>query len=334
MEITEFKTNRKHFSKVGLVMFFGTLIIYGVQLLATVIIQNIPAIEQNADLYMICTMLPTYAIAYPLIFLMFKIVPADEGVEKKKMKVSHIFIAFAICYAGTYLSNLVGTFITTIIGIINQKEVENVMVNVTSQISLWCNFLIVVVAAPIMEELLFRKFLIDRMSKYGQGVAVFMSGLLFGLFHGNLNQFMYAFLIGVLFGFIYVKTRNIIYTIIMHMITNFIGGFVSTVMLDMIDYYTLMELTATSEPEVLFTFLKEHALGLVVFMFYSMVLMAIVVFGIVMFFVNKRKFTLEAGEVTIEKGQRFKTVILNLGMMLFCIFWIAMIIMQLFGVYI
>ena len=30
MEISEIKANRKHFSKVGLVMFFGTLIIYGV----------------------------------------------------------------------------------------------------------------------------------------------------------------------------------------------------------------------------------------------------------------------------------------------------------------
>ena len=62
--------------------------------------------------------------------------------------------------------------------------------------------------------------------------------------------------------------------------------------------------------------------------------MSIVVFGVVMFFVNKRKFKLEAGEVTIEKGQRFKTVILNVGMILFCVFWLVMIVLQLFGIYI
>ena len=332
MEVTEFKANRKHFSKVGLVMFFGTLIIYGVQILATVIIGLIPAIKDNADAYFLCSMLPTYAIAYPLIFLMFKKIPADTGVEKKKMKVGHILIAFAICYAGTYLSNLVGTFITAIIGAIKQSEVENVMATLTGQISLWCNFLIVVIAAPIMEELLFRKFLIDRTSRYGQGVSIVLSGLLFGLFHGNLNQFVYAFLIGVFFGFIYVKTRNIIYTIILHMITNFLGGFVSTIMLDAIDYYTLMELTEAADPNLLIEFLKDHAIGLVVFMMYSTVLMAIVVFGIVMFFVNKRKFKLEAGEITIEKGQRFKTVILNVGIMLFSIFWLVMIVLQLLGI--
>ena len=332
MELTEFKTNRKHFSKIGLVMFLGTLIIYGVQLLATLIIKSIPAISENADLYLICNMLPTYAIAYPLIFLMFKMVPAEVGVEKKKMKVRHILIAFAITYAGTYLSNLVGSFITTIIGVIKRSEVENVMETLTGQISLWCNFLIVVIAAPIMEELLFRKFLIDRMSRYGQGVSIILSGLMFGLFHGNLNQFVYAFLIGVLFGFIYVKTRNIIYTIILHMITNFLGGFVSTIILDLIDYNKLMELAGLEDPEILITFLKDNAIGLLVFMAYSMVLMAVVVFGIVMFFVNKRKFKLEPGEITIEKGMRFRTVILNVGVILFCVFWLVMIVLQLFGI--
>ena len=146
------------------------------------------------------SMLSTYVIAYPIIFLLFRMVPAQTGVEKKKMKLSHILITFLICYAGTYLCNLVGTFITSIIGIIKQSEVENVMVNLTSQISPWVNFLIVVIAAPIMEELLFRKFIVDRTARFGEGVSIVLSGLMFGLFHGNLNQFVYAFMIGVLFG--------------------------------------------------------------------------------------------------------------------------------------
>lgn len=330
MDISEFKANRKHFSKVGLVMFLGTLIIYGVQMLAEIICQNVDVIKNNTDLYFIVSMFSTYIIAYPLIFLMFKKIPVQEGVEKKKMKVSHILIAFLICYAGTYICNLIGTFTTTIIGAIKHSEVENVMANLTSQISPWVNFLIVVIAAPIMEELLFRKFIIDRTARFGEGVAIVLSGLMFGLFHGNLNQFAYAFLIGVLFGFIYIKTRRIIYTIILHMIINFLGGFVSSIMLKFSNYAELMELTTTNtDPEVLMAFMKENVIGILVFMIYAMILMAFVVAGIVMFFVNKRKFKLEAGEVTIEKGQRFKTIILNVGMILYCVFWIRMIIWQL-----
>lgn len=325
--------NRKHFSKIGLVMFLGTLIIYGVQILASIIIGKIPSINENTDLYFILSMLPTYAIAYPLIFLMFKKVPAQTGAEKKKMKVRHILIAFTICYAGTYLANMIGTLITTIIGFIKQSEVENVMLNLTGSISLWANFLIVVIAAPIMEELLFRKYIIDRTARYGEGVAIVLSALMFGLFHGNLNQFAYAFIIGMLFGFIYVKTRNIKYSIILHMIVNFIGGFLSSIMLELSKYNKLLELLEMNDPERLISFMKENALGICIFMIYSMILMSIVIVGIVMFFVNKRKFKLEPGEITIEKGQRFKTVIFNIGVMLFCVFWLVMIVLQLFDIY-
>ena len=330
METTEIKRSRKDFTKLGLVMFFGTLIIYGVQILSSIIVKNIPAIYDNADLYFLCNMLPTYIIAYPAIFLMFKIMPVQISQEKKHMKVSHILIAFLICYAGTYLTNLVGNIITAIIGAIKQSEVENVMASLTSQISPWVNFLVVVIAAPVMEELLFRKFIIDRISHYGEGVAIVVSGLMFGLFHGNLNQFVYAFLIGVLFGFIYIKTRQIKYTIILHMIVNFLGGFVSAVLLEVSNYYELMNLLGEEiNPDLLMEFMKDNALGLMAFMVYSMLLTGFVVAGIVLFFINKRKFTLLEGEVKLEKGQRFKTIILNVGMILYCLFWIVMIILQL-----
>lgn len=330
METTEIKRSRKDFTKLGLVMFFGTLIIYGVQILSSIIVKNIPAIYDNADLYFLCNMLPTYIIAYPAIFLMFKIMPVQISQEKKHMKVSHILIAFLICYAGTYLTNLVGNIITAIIGAIKQSEVENVMASLTSQISPWVNFLVVVIAAPVMEELLFRKFIIDRISHYGEGVAIVVSGLMFGLFHGNLNQFVYAFLIGVLFGFIYIKTRQIKYTIILHMIVNFLGGFVSSVLLEVSNYYELMNLLGEEiNPDLLMEFMKDNALGLMAFMVYSMLLTGFVVAGIVLFFINKRKFTLLEGEVKLEKGHRFKTIILNVGMILYCLFWIVMIILQL-----
>ena len=330
METTEIKRSRKDFTKLGLVMFFGTLIIYGVQILSSIIVKNIPAIYDNADLYFLCNMLPTYIIAYPAIFLMFKIMPVQISQEKKHMKVSHILIAFLICYAGTYLTNLVGNIITAIIGAIKQSEVENVMASLTSQISPWVNFLVVVIAAPVMEELLFRKFIIDRISHYGEGVAIVVSGLMFGLFHGNLNQFVYAFLIGVLFGFIYIKTRQIKYTIILHMIVNFLGGFVSAVLLEVSNYYELMNLLGEEiNPDLLMEFMKDNALGLMAFMVYSMLLTGFVVAGIVLFFINKRKFTLLEGEVKLEKGHRFKTIILNVGMILYGLFWIVMIILQL-----
>lgn len=41
---------RKQFSRIGLVMFLGTLLIYGVQILVSLIIKKVPAIIGNIDL--------------------------------------------------------------------------------------------------------------------------------------------------------------------------------------------------------------------------------------------------------------------------------------------
>ncbi len=332
MDTTEITANRKHFSKIGLIMVLGTLIIYAVQLAATAIASRIQVISDNYNLYFLAAMLPTYIIAYPLIFLMFKRIPVQADANKKRMKPVHFIIAFLISYAGMYICNYAGTIITTIIGFFKQNDVDNVVANLTGQLNPLVNFLILVIVAPIMEELLFRKFIIDRTAAYGEGISIMLSGLMFGLFHGNLGQFMYAFFLGIFFGFVYVKTRNIIYTIILHMIINFFGGFVSTIMLDISGYTELLNLISSDyNAEALMALFSEHAAGLIVFMLYSMLLMGFVVSGIVLFFVNKRKFKLSQGEVVIEKGQRFKTVILNVGMILYCILWIGMIIWQLIG---
>lgn len=54
-----------------------------------------------------------------------------------------------------------------------------------------------VVMAPICEEILFRKILIDRIRLYGDKAAILVSSVVFGLSHGNFYQFFYAFGIGL-----------------------------------------------------------------------------------------------------------------------------------------
>ena len=79
----------------------------------------------------------------------------------------------------------------------------------------------------IFEELLFRKFLIDRTIRHGEFISCAMSGIMFGLWHGNFQQFFFAFFIGVLFAFVYIRTGNIIYTMIMHASMNLVTSTVT-----------------------------------------------------------------------------------------------------------
>ena len=104
-----------------------------------------------------------------------------------------------------FVSNLMGNAITTIIGILKGNEVNNGVVGVILEGNMLINFVSMVILAPIVEELVFRKLIIDRTAKYGQTVAIIASGLMFGLFHGNLNQFAYALVLGCFFC-IYLST--------------------------------------------------------------------------------------------------------------------------------
>ena len=331
--------NKKTFSQIGLCLFIGTLIIFAVQYLFDKIAAAVPFINQNGDLYFIFCMLPMYIIAFPIIFFLFKKIPVTIATEQKKMKPGHIFVAFTIAYAATYVCNLIGTIITSVIGIIKGGEVENVMLTVTSNINPITSLFIIVICAPIMEELLFRKVLISRTAQYGEGVSIVLSGITFGLFHGNLNQFTYAFVLGIFFGFIYIKTKNIVYPIILHIIINFIGSFLGGIMLEKTRYMEynakLQELTLSGEianESAMADLLAEYGAGPTIFTMYSIALIIVAIIGVILFLKNKKKFTLQSGEITIEKGTRFKTMILNLGMILYCIFWIGMIILQLFPI--
>ncbi len=320
-------SNKKLFSQIGLRLFIGTLIIFAVQLIFGAIAGIIPAVASSGDLSVLFSMLPMYIIAFPIIFLLFKNIPVQISGEKKKMSVKHLIVAFIMCYAGTYICNLLASILTGIIGALKQSDVENVMANLTSSISLPVNLFIVVICAPIMEELLFRKTLIDRTAHFGEGISILFSGLVFGLFHGNLVQFGYAFLLGIFFGFIYIKTKNIVYPIILHMVINFFGSFLGSIIMELSGFYNLPADATESE---MMEFMMENAGGMMIYFGYALAIIILVIVGIVLFVKNRKKFVCAPGEVTIEKGTRFTTMILNVGMILYCIFWIVMIVMQLF----
>ena len=54
----------------------------------------------------------------------------------------------------------------------------------------------------------------------GDGLAVLLSSLLFGLMHGNVAQIPFAFLVGIALGWLYVATDRIWLSIVVHFANN------------------------------------------------------------------------------------------------------------------
>lgn len=82
-------------------------------------------------------------------------------------------------------------------------------------------FITLVIAAPILEELIFRGVILDGLLKrYSPVKSIFISSLLFGIVHLNPWQFIAAMGIGVFMGWIYHKTHNLSLTIVIHFVNN------------------------------------------------------------------------------------------------------------------
>ena len=74
-----------------------------------------------------------------------------------------------------------------------------------------------VIAAPILEELIFRGIMLDGLLRiYSPTKAVIVSSLLFGLIHLNPAQFVGGALVGGFMGWVYVHTRSVLATILIH----------------------------------------------------------------------------------------------------------------------
>lgn len=83
------------------------------------------------------------------------------------------------------------------------------------------NAFLIIILAPILEELIFRGFLLNRWKeKYGSAKAIVLSSLIFGLLHVEI---LGGVVFGALLCLIYLKTKSLIGPIIVHMTNNAIA---------------------------------------------------------------------------------------------------------------
>lgn len=121
-----------------------------------------------------------------------------------------------------------GSNITTCINYILQLlfgagEIQNVMEAIApSSFSAGVVTLIFTAfVAPIFEEIIYRHLLLRSLKPIGDTPAIIISALVFGLAHGNFDQFAYAFLSGIIFGLMAVRYDTIIPGMVLHLTNNF-----------------------------------------------------------------------------------------------------------------
>lgn len=73
------------------------------------------------------------------------------------------------------------------------------------------------IVSPLAEEVVFRGIVFNRMKReYSVISAVLLSALIFGFYHGNSVQGIYAFLIGCLIAYTYERFGSFFYAVLFH----------------------------------------------------------------------------------------------------------------------
>ncbi|MDR0223169.1 MAG: CPBP family intramembrane metalloprotease [Oscillospiraceae bacterium] len=134
-----------------------------------------------------------------------------------------VFLFFAAGYAFVYVSNIISNILAEVLrpvfgGDGLRNVFESVMPKNDTQTLIM--FASVGIIAPVCEELIYRRFLLNHLRRYGDLQAVIITALLFGFFHGNLTQFLYATMGGLVLGFVAVKANSVVPAMVVHSLNN------------------------------------------------------------------------------------------------------------------
>lgn len=305
-------SNKTFFSKIGINYLILAIIAIIFQIIAINILGRFnETLINDYNILTVTSSICNYILPLPILLYLMKKLESDE-LEKHTLSIKTVITYIAVSLTLMWIGNIIGIIITTLISSTASVEVTNPVQTLLSSTDMWLNLVIISIIGPVFEEFFFRKLLIDRTIKYGAKISILLSALIFGLFHGNLNQFFYAFLIGGFFAYIYIKTGNLIYPAIMHITVNLMGSVVSLLVLGSVENLTSGSLIATD---------------LIIVIGYLLITLSAFLIGIIT--LSKYKTArLDHIKTKIELSNPFNTVILNYGMILFIGFCISEIIYQ------
>ncbi len=308
---------RKAFSRIGMA-FCAILVITSV---LQVLWVAIPAAIWGEDNWAtstswgmwLCASIPLYCFAIPTGLLILRKLPA-QAPQEAQLGRSNFFIFLPICFCLMYTGNLLGTGLSYLLsGGTAENAVESLAMDNHP-----LKFVVIVILAPLLEEYVCRKQLIDRTRQYGEKTAILLSALVFGLLHQNLFQFFYAFALGLIFAYIYTRTGRLRYSVAIHGIINFMGSVIAPWLVSMTNEDALSGIDPFAlPPSLLLTAL------------YGMFLIGMSIAGLVLLIVKSRQLIWKEAAAPLPRGTAAKTVYLNVGMVLYILLCIASFVLAL-----
>ncbi len=324
----DLKVCSKVISRIGLSIFIMLIITVGLQFVVAWLVEGYHPewLEQEWATWVL-SFVPQYAIGMPLgIWLLKKLRDKKSsmlGIEEyeqsednaRSLGIANFLSAFSICVFMMVVGALVGSILTmalnSLFGTNNTAAVQELIL----EGGMFWKILTIVILAPMFEEYIFRKMIIDNMLVFGDVPAIMTSAAMFGLFHGNFSQMFYAFGIGLVFALVYTKTGRLRYSILLHMIINFCGSIL----------VPLLAADLLTDP---LHVTEGAARG---FLIYLAIYIILAVIGFVLFCLKVTSLKFETRPRQLPYRKAFETIWLNPGMLLFLAGCVGLVVYSLFG---
>lgn len=194
----------------------GVNVVFLISMLITVAVAFLPLdfLVEKPALQLIFSQL--ILVMPSVVYMLVNKLPYAETVRFKKMKLADM----AWCVLFGILIQPVLTLLNAISMVFSTNITSTFMLELSGQIPFLLALFLMAVVPCVLEETVYRGVFFNEYSKINPWKAALLSGFLFGLMHGNINQFCYAAVMGVVFAFLIEATGSILSTMLIHFWVN------------------------------------------------------------------------------------------------------------------
>lgn len=195
-------------------LYFLFILLY--EILGSIILGIVFNILKISDIRIILLVTHTVIFIIPgIIYLIMSKRPIKEILRLNKLNKKSLGIVILI----SFLIQPVMSFLSLISTFFFNNDIAEV-VNEISSTNYFILLLLIAVLPAISEELTIRGIILSGYDKKNKYTASIITGLFFGMFHLNPQQFLYTFALGFILALVVRITNSIFASVIMHFIIN------------------------------------------------------------------------------------------------------------------
>lgn len=256
------------------------------------------ALVREGTSQLVALYLPIYALGLPVFLLAMGrgVLARAQSRAVRSLGLRGFVLMVAACFFVMYAGNVAGLLLQGLLSVLLPAPLALLQVDPSGLTeSPVLQAALLSFAAPVMEELVFRRCVIDRLQPYGEKAALVVSALLFALFHASANQACYAFMLGLVFGYVYLKTGRLRYSMAAHVLINSM----TAILLPAITSLAMGATAGMAPNEVQLADVITHP-GVLALLLYVLILLVLSLLGSVVFLFGVRERELSPDGISVK----------------------------------